>query len=280
MTQQLAVQEQGLTQWPEPVPRAVDAPVQTDEIVLYGDFTCPWSYLAARRADRLAAQGVTVDWRAVQGRRMIPRRDSDPQSSVRALRRELDLVEGQLLPGEDLPYALAGFVPDTEVAVSAYAEAYVAGVAAEARPMLFNAFWMGAVDLSDVQLVRTLLRDAVQSGSSPSDVVRDWGYVVDNTGAPVSTSAWRCVRGWAADRAATGTQALPVLLVGEAPLFGADAVAWLGDELVRRGLQDNPNPPTITPPAPRPEHDLASLSWVSQHGNRWLRSYQRAHRVQ
>lgn len=281
MTQQLACDHALTREDARPRPRLVSAgdSAPSDKVVLYGDFTCPWSYLASRRAQVLAADGLDVDWRAVRSRRWVPTRADRPQDRVVALRRELDAIGAALLPGEELSHVLAGFVPDTEAAVSAYAEAYVAGSAPEARHTLFSAFWLNGVDLSDARLLRTLLLDAVRWDSSPSDLVRDWGYVVDNTGGPVSASAWRCLRRWEADREATGTTALPVLLVEQAPLFGADAAAWLGEEILRRGLHDNLEPAAPSVPGPRPHHELVSLSWASEHGNRWMRDYQRAFRA-
>jgi 2-hydroxychromene-2-carboxylate isomerase len=37
------------------------------KVIIYGDFNCPYSYLASQRADRLARGGIArVDWRAVE----------------------------------------------------------------------------------------------------------------------------------------------------------------------------------------------------------------------
>ncbi len=36
-------------------------------VIVYGDFNCPYSYLASQRADLIACGGVAaVDWRAVE----------------------------------------------------------------------------------------------------------------------------------------------------------------------------------------------------------------------
>lgn len=267
---------------PEPAPYDpfVLEHAATDQIVIYGDFSCPWSYLAARRAAVLAAAGVSVDFRAVQHDPRGARRLADRSTRFACLRTEMDHVVAQLLPGEELPYALAGFVPHTEAAVSGYGEAYAAGAGARVRDLLFEAFWMHALDLGDAHVVRTLLVDAVRSGSSPRGVIHEWGYAVDVTGGPVTTRAWRLVSGWAAEWRATGTEVVPVVIVGaSAPLFGVDAVERLGAELLRRGLESC-RPPTVPERAPGPyrDGDLASLSWVSQLGSRWMRDYQLAHR--
>lgn len=250
----------------------------TDRIVIYGDFNCPWSYLASRRAAVLATDGVEVDWRAVEHQPWRPNRFTDSSVRFTCLREEMDHVLAQLLPGEELPYSLAGFVPYTQVAVSGYAEAYAAGVAGRVRNLLFEAFWIHAIDLGDAKAVRTLLVDAIRSGSSPSELLRDWGYAVDVTGGPVTTTAWRLVAAWADQWQATGKETVPVVLFGDvAPLFGTDAVEWLGAELVSRGLDPSP-PPTLASARDRLPRDIAPLSWVSQHGNRWMRDYQQAHR--
>ena len=44
------------------------------DLVVYGDFNCPFSALASRRVDRIEAQGrARVDWRAVEHDEQIPR---------------------------------------------------------------------------------------------------------------------------------------------------------------------------------------------------------------
>ena len=252
----------------------------TERIVVYGDFNCPWSYLASRRARVLAHDGVAVDWRAVEHAPGQPSRFTDRSVRSADLREEMDHVLALLLPGEELPYSLAGFVPPTRAAVSAYAEGYAAGVAGSVRDLLFEAFWVHGFDLGDAKVVRTLLVDAIRSGSSPSELLRDWGYAVDVTGGPITTTAWRLVSEWADQWNATGKETVPVVLDGDAtPWFGTDAVEWLGAELVARGLDPAPAP---TPELARGRStgDTASHSWVSQHGNRWMRDYQQAHRPQ
>lgn len=245
--------------------------------VLYVDFTCAWSYLASRRAAVLQASGGPVlDVRAVEH---APRRTGSPVAdSLTRLRATAEQVVGNLLTGEELPYALAGFVPHTAAAVSGYAEAYGAGVACQVRHLLFEAFWLHAVDLADPYLVRTLLIDAVRSGSSPSEALREWGYAVDMTGGPITTTGWRLVRRWRAQWAEHDVGEVPLLVTEDAaPLVGAAAVAWLGAELLARGIEDTPLPMAGSEPPSTSE--VESLCWVSTNGNRWMRTYQRAHRA-
>jgi hypothetical protein len=255
-----------------------------EPVVLYGDFNCPWSYLASRRARALRSVGLPVELRAVEH---DPWRPGQGGSRFDDLREEMDEVCAELLPGEELPYSLAGFVPRTLAAVSAYAEASAADVAPLVGDLLFEAFWLHGLDIGDPKVVRTLLVDAIRSGSSPSEPLRDWGLAVDVTGGPVSTAAWRLIRDWRAQWHGDGNQVVPIVRTPTATIVGVDAVRWLGDQLrerlgeVQGGLQGGQQAglhgaARDIGPATRARADVAPLSWVSQHGNRWLRAYRRA----
>ena len=240
--------------------------------VVYGDFNCPWSYLAYRRASVLAAAGVQVDWRAVEHEPWTPGARDRRTARVAGLQAEMHRVLATLLPGEELPYDLAGFVPWTQAAVAAYAESRVAGVPEAARRVLFESFWMHGVDIGDPRLLRTLLVDDLRGSASPSEAVREWGLPVDVTGGPISTSAWRTIDRWAADWHATGEPVVPVVLSGARPLHGVDAVEWLGRQIVARGRA--PEPPSGPSPQRPDDRDLPDLRWVAEQGGRWLRRWQ------
>ncbi|HET6627524.1 MAG TPA: DsbA family protein [Nocardioidaceae bacterium] len=248
--------------------------MRADEIVLYVDFTCPWSYLATLRAERLRAAGLHVEWRAVEH---APRRPGNPVSTPTRfdrIRRDTERVLGTLLPGEPFPYSLAGFVPYTRPAVAGYAEAYVAGVAPYVARQLFDAYWLNALALGDPKLVRTLLVEAIRSGRSSSEQGRLWGYAVDVTGAPITAAADRLVRRWRSEWAAMTRVGVPVLVVdGGAPLVGDAAVAWLGDEVLGRGL-DPLADVRPEPPAPGRRVDAPTVHWATYEGHRWVRAYQ------
>lgn len=256
---------------PRPRQRVVPHMVRRkhEAITLHADFSCPWSYLAWRRAAVLEAAGVTVDWRAVEHSPWTPSRADDRAERLTGLQAEMDHVLGALLPGEELPYDLAGFVPRTRAAVAAYAEAYVAGVPERVRRLVFEAFWMHGIDIGDAVVLRALIADELRGGSSPSEVVREWGYPVDVTGGPISTDAWRLVRTWDLEWHGTQRPVVPVLQVGDRrPVLGADAVDWLGREIRAHGLGHELPAPT-PPDAPSPE-GLPGRAWMSQHGGRWL----------
>lgn len=228
--------------------RRADAP-----LVLYGDFTCPWTYLAFRRLGELSSSGVSFEFRAVEHDPGHPRR-TGPADGFADLRAEMDSVATHLLPDEDYPYTLAGFVPHTYAAVNGYAEAYGAGVGDVAAPVLFEAFWRQGLDLDDPKVVRTLLTDAVQGGTSPSDPLRRWGFVVGVTGAPMTTTAWRLVESWRDEWAPQGQGTVPVLLrQDDAPLVGVEVVAWLATQLERSGIDPSESPAW---PSPHPRRQL------------------------
>ncbi len=193
-----------------------------ERLVVYGDFNCPWSYLASRRADVLAGSGIGVDWRAVEHER-----DGDPtdpavrRARVETVQGAMERINGLLLPGELLPYSLAGFVPNTASALTAYAAARASGHAEKARQTLFEAFWCHGVDLDDEQVVRTVL----------SDVVGD-----DRDGEDRGAAA-RLVDDWRTEWQSLEDEVIPVVVVaGGRPMFGVDAVTWLGDQVEHRGL--------------------------------------------
>jgi hypothetical protein len=221
-------------------------------ILLYGDFTCPWSYLAHRRLELL---GEPFELRAVEHDpwRARPSRTRDDEFSC--LREELDQLSWFLLPGEELPLTLRGFVPHTRAAVSGYAESFGAGVADVAAPLLFDAFWRHGLDLSDPAVVRTLLADALESGTSPSDPLRRWGHGVDVTGGPMTTLAWRLVRAWRREWVAFEKEVVPLLVLADGRVrYGVDAVEHLGQAVMDAGLDPAAEPPRREP-GPRPPLD-------------------------
>lgn len=253
--------------------QAVHAAV-VPRIIVHADFDCPWSYLASRRAAVLAGAGVEIDWRAVEREPRAARRSLRDPDRFEILRQEMDRVVASLLPGELLPYDLAGFVPRTRSTVAAYAESYAAGAADAVRRVVFESFWMHGVDIGDAKVLRTLLVDHLRSSASPTEVVRAWGYPVDVTGGPISTTAWRLVGRWATEWRDTDREVTPVVKVpGSPPVHGVEAVSWLGAQITERGLAPQPPPP---PGRGQPDaRELPDLGWITEQGGRWLPRRQR-----
>ena len=236
-------------------------------LVIYGDFACPWSYLASQRADALEAVGITVDWRAVEGC-LHPWDTRATKQRLEQVRDAIPEVQAALGPAENFPASLGRYTPFTAAAVSAYAEGCAAERSTVIRRLLFNASWVHGVDLNNANALRRLTAPVLMDSASPSNVVREWGMVPDVTGGPVSTAAWRLRREWASTWQSIDSPHTPWLLVDGQPTFGSVAVAWLG-ALVRL-LSDRTGPATAAP-IDLLTPDLPQVSWISQNGGRWLR---------
>ena len=206
-------------------------------VVVYGDFDCPWSYLASRRAVLLSATGLQVDWRAVEHAPLPDGITEDTSHRFEDLRAEMGEVEAFLLPGEQLPFALAGFLPHTRAAVAAYAEAYATGASAVVRSLLFEALWLHSFDLADPSVVHTLVVDAVRTQPPSGHPLARWEYDAGATTDARHTTAFRLSTAWAEEWRAIGRGTIPVILInGLSPIVGTEAVEWLGRELLDRGL--------------------------------------------
>jgi hypothetical protein len=252
---------------------------------VYGDFSCPWSYLAFRRARVLVATGVEIDWRAVEHDPACSRHSVDRASRFDGLRfdalhAEMDRVVALLLPGEELPYDLAGFVPDTRAAISAYTEARIAGVGWPVAEALFESFWMHGIDIGRSSVLRTILADRLRASASPSEAVREWGYPTDVTGGPISTAAWRLGVGWSSEWAEDEKGVVPMLVLPDgAILRGVDAVEWLGRQVLDAGPVRAVSHSGARPePSGRSERagELPDLGWVTANGGSWLGRYREA----
>lgn len=241
-------------------------------LIVYADFVCPECYLASRRADALLACGVELDWRAVEhdqrltvGPRRLPATEQD------ALAQRLAALQELLLAGETLPAAIPTIEPGTEAAVSAYAEAYGAGVGDDVRRLLFELYWRGGVDINSPALLRTSLAGPMLRGTSTAEPLRESGYAVTVDRGPVTTSAFRRIRAWRADWLGLGRPALPVVLTDGATLSGLDALRRLGKEISYVGAHVDPE---LADPRRYPQiTGTPQAAWVSQIGGRWRTSY-------
>jgi len=129
-------------------------------LVMYGDFNCPYSALASRRAEMLEQRGeVTVDWRSVEHDPSIPfggeLLTGDPRQG---LERELGQIRELLGEGEPdvlrVPHKLA----NTSLITQAYA-AKPPLVRAVLRGQVFATYWQDGEDLTDPAVVRRLCGD-------------------------------------------------------------------------------------------------------------------------
>ena len=215
------------------------------KVIIYGDFNCPYSYLASQRAGRLRAAGVAVDWRAVEHDRGLPVTGQPSGSDQASWARELAEVASLALPGEEVPAGPPTLVSNTEAAVAAYAEAVSDGVADELRGSLFRAIWAQGRNLSSPHEVRRLVTDlmwpredvAVRLASPdfPSLLLRDTdmarivrrsGGTIALNGVPLTTAGRRRVRQWRQEWLALPSQVIPAII-------GSDHIVRPGIEGLR-----------------------------------------------
>ncbi len=210
----------------------------SSSLTVYGDFTCPWSYLSWRRSELLREDGVEVDWRTVEHDPWHHQTEAEAVKRHQTTSSALAQVESRVLPGERVPHAFTGPVPFTAAATAAYAECVVAGQAPAGRHILFEAFWLHGADLNNARVVRDLLADVLRGSPSRSELVRLWGYAVDVTGGPITSEAWRLVRDWRKEWQGLGQEVVPALSIGSGSwVHGADALDGLGREVTTRGLE-------------------------------------------
>jgi len=230
-------------------------------VMIYGDFNCPYSYLASQRAGLLNRAGIAVDWRAVEHERRLPVTGSLTDHDRAGWDRELTEVTSLALPGERVP-VLPVMISNTAAAVAAYAEAVSDGIDGELRRGLFRAIWVRGLHLSGAYEVRRLVTDVTwpcegvaQRLASPdfpglllrdpdvTRVVRGSGGTIAFNGVPLTTTGWRRVRQWRQEWLALPSQVIPAVI-------GSDHIVRSGVEGLRylAGLTGGAGVPA-SPPA-------------------------------
>lgn len=200
-------------------------------VIVYGDFNCPYSYLASQRADVLSLAGVAVDWRAVEHDRALPVTGRSLDADRAGWTRELAEVASLAQPAERVPARPPVLISNTGAAVAAYAEAVGDGFAGELRRRLFRAIWVHRLHLSSAYEVRRLVtavmwpaEDITGRLASPDipsllnrdpDVarsVRRSGGSIGPDGGPFSTDGWRRLRQWRQQWLALPSQVVPAVI--------------------------------------------------------------------
>ena len=203
--------------------------------IVYGDFTCPFSYLASWRVDLLAGTDAAVEWQAVEHAPHTPltgqRLDTDRSE---ALATEWRRVQELLLPGEELPGRPPAHLSSTRAAVAGFAEAVGAGVADPVRRLLFRAYWVEGLDIGNPEILRALLAAPIRAGHATSAPLREFGYAVSPARGPVTSEAHRRIRRWQQEWAALGDATIPAVVQDRTVLTGVPAVLRLGDAVADR----------------------------------------------
>jgi 2-hydroxychromene-2-carboxylate isomerase len=197
-------------------------------LAIYGDFNCPYSYLASLRADLFVAAGVDVDWRAVEHAKELPvvgrRLDEAGQHEVAE---ELDAVRQLLTPEEEFAAATPSVLPNTAAANAGYAEAAGVGVGHEVRRLLFEAYWVRGIDIGSVEVLRTLLAAPIRLGRSSAFPLREAGFAVSTNRGPITTAAYRRLASWRSDWVELATWTTPTVVVDGSSHVGVDGLRWL-----------------------------------------------------
>jgi len=141
-------------------------------LIVYGDFNCPYSCLASVRVDALTARGVAdVEWRAVEHDPTLPTPSRSVSGDVAEMfDRELVEVRGLLGPDEAFPIRRPPVQPNSARAITAFAGAPVER-ADELRRRLFAALWFEGRDIGD----STVVAEAVGDGPTiPNRRAEEW----------------------------------------------------------------------------------------------------------
>lgn len=182
-------------------------------MVVYGDFNCPYSYLASMRVDSLTERGVAVQWRAVEHDRSLPRGGTPTEPERARWLRELDDVAKLAIAGEHPAVAVADMTSNTEAAVAAFAGARTPQLGRLVRARLFEAIWVEHRNLSDPAEVARVLADV--------------GPMARVSQAP-SPAGHALVRTWRAEWLSLSQGVVPTMLDADgAVLPGLDALARL-----------------------------------------------------
>ncbi|MGH3234230.1 MAG: DsbA family protein [Streptosporangiaceae bacterium] len=215
------------------------------DVIIYGDFNCPYSYLASQRADLLNRAGVAVDWRAVEHDRGLPVTGSRSDRDQATWDRELAEVASLALSGEHVPAGPPVLISNTRAAVAAYAEAVSDRLADELRRRLFRVIWVQGRHVSSAYEVRHVvtglmwpredITDRLASPDIPSvldrdpdlaRIVRRSGGTIAPDGGPLTTAGWRRIRQWRQEWLTLPSQVIPAVV-------GPDQIVRSGTEGLR-----------------------------------------------
>ncbi len=218
-------------------------------VIIYGDFNCPYCYLASQRADLLGRTGTEVHWRAVEHDRSLPLTGRRPDTDRAAWDRERAEVASLALPGEHVPASPPALISNTQAAVAAYAEAVSDGIAGEMRRRLFAAIWAQGMHLSSAAEVRRLvtalmwppedITSRLASPEIPSLLIRDpdpvrigrrSGGTIAQDGGALTTIGWQRIRQWQQEWLALPSPVIPALTgPDQAVRSGVAALHYLAD---------------------------------------------------
>jgi DSBA-like thioredoxin domain len=219
------------------------------QIIVYGDFNCPYSYLASQRMDAIVRAGLAeMEWRAVEHGPRLALTGTPSSLDSPTWERELAEVADLAQPGEQPPAAAPPMISNTGAAVAAYAEAITDGVQDELRLRLFREIWVRHRHLSSPYEVRRLVRDLMY----PPEPQADWlaapdlpasalhnarmdmlprlsGCTIAPDGGPLTTQGYRRIQQWRRDWLSGSDGAVPAVALADGVLSGVAALTHLAD---------------------------------------------------
>lgn len=216
-------------------------------LIVYGDFNCPYSYLASQRVDALLPLGrVEVDWRAVEHAPGLSMTGTPASANRETWNRELAEVSVFALPTEQPPVAAPRLISNTLAATSAYTEAVSDGVQDELRPALFEAIWVRQRHISSAYDVRPIITSVTYPRYSilpylsselplpglgdpdPMHMIRALGGTIAPNGIAVTTTGWCRGRRWRQEWLALAPHVVPTVIDPTgAALPGVRGLAYL-----------------------------------------------------
>ncbi len=226
-------------------------------LIVYGDFNCPYSYLASQRADTLARLGdAEVEWRAVEHDPGLPLNGLPSNGDQEGWDRELAEVAALARPDERPPTAAPKLISNTAAAVAAYAEAVTDGVQDQLRRRLFSEIWERQRHLSSPYEVRKLvaelmypatpLRERLTTPDMPTRAHRSRdlrrlprlsGATIAIDGGPLTNVGYQRIKDWRREWQAGAGQTVPALSLDNGDMIPGVAVLIRLGELAEAAPQ-------------------------------------------
>lgn len=236
---------------------------------MYGDFNCPYSYLASQRVDEVVRLGrAVVEWRAVEHDPRLSMTGTPATIDASVWERELAEVAALALPTEQPPADMPPLISNTLAAVSAYAEAVTDGVQDEVRRALFRAIWVQQRHLSSAYDVRPIITDITYppypiapyltaelpppglGDADPLHMTRVLGGTIAPNGIPLTTTGWHRARQWRQEWLALAKPIVPTVIEPTgAARRGIRGLKFLADLLTEPTTDTTPTAETRLPAA-------------------------------
>ncbi|MGH8911078.1 MAG: DsbA family protein [Acidimicrobiia bacterium] len=117
-------------------------------LIIFGDFSCPFSALASHRAAALEANArAEIEWRGIQHLPDQPLAGVVVEAGLATkYEREVEQIRSLLMPTEDFPLKVPSVQPNTGLAIAAFAAA-APDDRALVRQRVFEAFWFEGADI-------------------------------------------------------------------------------------------------------------------------------------